>query len=300
MDITFTPDRAPESQQDLKRIPPSARVDHEQIKQAIVTYEKARDDELAKRRDAIAAEQALPEAEHADALALAQAQMADRKDPGPKHRTKALDAIAETRRQHAASLLVLADAIRDVSKAFAEHADSWQASLEAERDKLREAMGELLTGWERLWHALQVNTSCRAIGKGTTVPPSAFVSSFRAPRVRDGNVVEVADVLAGLRDLAKPMPPKTNVVENKPIGHTPPSRQPYSGMGSQAVALGAHRDPDKVREWVEQDEADARTRGAAMSDSRRQERLARADQRHAEREAQREADNEAAALDGGR
>ena len=208
-DIVYLPDVTPERQPELRQIPASANVDHPLLHAALKRYEEARSAELSSRRDATAAAQALPEAEHADALALADAQAAGSKDPGDKHRQRALASIAEGRRQHAASKIALARAVEAVVVAFETHGADWSADLERERDELRAEAVVQLDAFEAVWRQLQRNASARAIARGgVTQNPAIFVQALRVPRVRDGGVIDVADVLTGLRDLAKPEAPR--------------------------------------------------------------------------------------------
>lgn len=219
LDTSYDPTQIPERQHHLRLLPSSEQVDHPELKDALQHYEQSRAQELSKRRDATAAEQALPDAENADALALADAQAQGAKDPGDKHRQKALSKIAEGRRQHAAAKITLARSLAAVATALDKHCDEWQAALVDERDQLRGAMGELLDGWERLWGQLQRNSANRALARGSgSQSPSLFASSFSVPIVRDGSMIQVADVLSGLRDLAKPERPKSGAVENVEIG----------------------------------------------------------------------------------
>jgi hypothetical protein len=300
---SYGPAERAERQHELNTIPASGIVDQRELKAALVAYETAKADERAARLTAEVAEQGLPESEYADALALADAQAAGEKDPGAKNRTKALNAIAEARRQHAASKITLARAVDAVTDSFNEHAAGWESELEAERDQLRSTAGELLDGWERVWRMIQRNAACRSMAKGSRVgaSPASFASRFKVPQILDGDVIQVEDVLAGLRDLAKPEQPRTDIVANVELGadptrqqHTPPSRQPFAGMGSSPQMLGGRVPQERVDAWVEKDAAEARA--AAMSPERRAERQARADERIAQREAQREADNEAAEM----
>jgi hypothetical protein len=78
----------------LKAIPsPDLVGDHKEIHGAIVEYEKALATEHEARRTAVQAEQDLGEADHLDALALADATAAGKKDPGDKNRQQQLAAI---------------------------------------------------------------------------------------------------------------------------------------------------------------------------------------------------------------
>lgn len=295
--FVYDPQATPESQHHLTRIPPSARVDHPKLKAALERYETARKEEHAKRLDFNQGELELPAAQYRDEQALATAKSAKKADPGPVEEEKQLALIRECRRQHGASKILLQQAIEGVNTAFSEYGDEWEAALVKERDQLRSTMSELLDGWERLWSQLQVNTANRALLAGTGTPQantSVYASSFRAPRVVDGSVVQVADVLEGLRSLAAPEPAKDNVVENVPVGQTPPSKQPFAGLGSQQVPLGRRVAPEAVRKFQERDEAEARARAVGLSDERRQERMARAGQRRVDREIMADVDREAA------
>ena len=142
-------------------------------------------------------------------MALADAQAANRKDPGAKHRTAALDGIAEARRQHAAAKIQLSRAVDAVAVAFERHGEEWATDLERERDELRAEAAEHLDGFEASWRKLQRNTSSRLIARGgRTQEPSVVTSSLRVPLVRDGGIIAVADVLAGLRELGQPEAPR--------------------------------------------------------------------------------------------
>ena len=196
-------------------------------------------------------------------------------------------------------MIALARSLDDLREAFVQHGPAWEQSLVDDRDQLRGAMASALSAWEGLWARLQVNTANRSLARsGQAQAPELFSNSFRAPTVRDGNVVLVGEVLAGLRAFAQPEQPNENAVENAEIGaeptrHRPPSQQGFASAGASSVAFGPTRPPEAVQAWVEQDEAEARSRGAALSEERRQERLARADQRTAERAEQRQQDREA-------
>jgi hypothetical protein len=272
-DLAYDPQQTPEAQHQLRQIPPAERVDHPELKAALEHYEQAKADEHTKRRDAIQAEQDLPDAERLDALALADAQAEGKRDPGGKHRTKALDAIAEARRQHAASVITLQRAVEAVVIAFRQYGSEWEASLDKERDQLRSQMAEALDRWAGLHVKLQANSANRAIPRGSaTQSPSLYADSIKVP-VRDGDVIYVADVTEALRDLAKPQDPNKQAVENLELGaeptrHRPPAEQPHFSGGG-AVQMGARRDPALVQAWVEQDEAEALARGAALTEKRR-------------------------------
>jgi len=53
--------------------------------------------------------------------------------------------------------------------------------------------------------------------------------SFGSPQIRDGDVVQVGNVLAGRRELGKPQPVRTDVVENITPRDVPRSRQSFAG-----------------------------------------------------------------------
>ncbi len=149
-----------------------------------------------------------------------------------------------------------------------------------------------------MWGELQKNSANRSIGGPVgRQAPAIFAGSFQVPLVRDGDVIMVEDALEGLRGLAAPSEPKDGAIANVTLGAEPtPLKATFAGLGSQPVALGAPSDPEAVQRWVEADEKEARQQGAALSEARRQERLARADARKAELQEMRDADREAAEL----
>ncbi len=186
-------------------IPPSGRVDHEPLKVAIVTYEEARRAEHEARQAHVQLLQELPAAEYKDEVGLADAREHGKADPGPKNAERHRKAIAEAKRDWGASKVTLARAVEAVTEAFAEHGEEWSAELEVERAELRAEVGELLDGVEAVWRKLQRNAAARVVARGGHAQdPSVFTNSFRVPRVKDGSVVDVVDVLAALRDLARP------------------------------------------------------------------------------------------------
>jgi hypothetical protein len=292
LDVIFDPTQRPEAQQvELRKIPHSERVDHPELKAAIERYEKARIEEKKRRDDFVEAEgPELERAREADAQALAAAIQAGKADPGPRNERKAETNLAEARRQHAAAKLLLGQAVDGIVAAFDEYGDAWQRDLEAERDGLRSAMEELLAGWERSWRQLQQNSANRAIGRSSGVEsPSLYAASITAPRVADGGVIPVSEILERLRKLAEPQKPRLDVVENQSPGDEP-------------TRHWMNRD-ERIRAWQERDEAEARARAeslAAYGGSERldraavkRERLQRAAERRADREAQREAERKA-------
>jgi len=281
-----------------RKVPSSETIDHPKIKAALAAYEVARADELAKRQDYVQAEQELGAARSKDQQALADALAAGKADPGNKAERKQLALIDESRRHYGASTLLLGQAVTAVQDAFAEHLAEWERQLEAERDELRAEAAKVLDEFERVWGGLQRNAAGRAICRGDHMQsPSLFLDSFRAPTVRDGDVVFVADVLGGLRSLAAPQTPSKSAVQNLQVGGEPTIRpltkSPYAGAGASTQSLGARRDPTKVQEWVERDEAGARSVGETLAAERRAARLARRGERAAQREAQRDAESEA-------
>ena len=182
MDIAFNPNERPERQYDLNKIPAASTVSHPGIREAIESYEAARADELARRRDAIDAEQKLPEAEQLDAVALADAQAANRKDPGAKHRQQALDAIAETRRRHSAAKVTLGRAVSNVGHALDEFGGEWRAALEIERDELRATAGARWTnssGSTRDFNSTPAPATSLAAARRRTRPVSPTASKPR-------------------------------------------------------------------------------------------------------------------------
>jgi hypothetical protein len=271
LDVVFDPDVRPEAQHHLRLIPPSAQVDHAELKSALEHYEQALQGEHEARRTHVQLDLELPAAEYKDEVALADAREKGKPDPGPKNAEQHLKAIAEAKRDWGARKIALGRAVERATEAFSQRGDEWEVSLLDERDKLRGVMSELLDGWTRLWGELQRNTANRALARGSATyqSPSVFASSFRVPRVHDGSVIQVADVIEGLRSLAAPQEANQSAVENlepgaEPTRHAPPSKQPFAGAGSQTVALGAVRDPLRVREWVERDEAAAREAAEAV------------------------------------
>jgi hypothetical protein len=288
--LVYDPEQRPEAQHHLRAIPPSSRVDHPMLNTALVEYEKARAAEHEGRLAHVQAEQEVPAAEWKDEEALADALAAGRKDPGPKHADAHRLVVQEAKRRHGAAKITLQRAVENVSNVFGQHGDEWQQTLESERDAVREQLGRAIDEVTEQWTALQLNASNRALmsSQGGAQDPSVYAASFRAPMVRDGNVVQVADVLEGLRQLAAPEKPNPGSVENAEVGAEPsrhaPPRRPFAGMGGSSQSLGPVRDPEKVLAWVEKDEAEALERAAALSEGQRNERMARADSRRAERE----------------
>jgi hypothetical protein len=299
-ELTFDPQQTPEAQHQLRQVPPAERVDHPKLKAALESYERARKAEHEARLTHVQLEQELPAAEWKDEEALANAREKRAKDPGPVNADRHRAAIAEAKRDWGARKIALARSIEAVREAWATWGDEFEASLLKERDKLRGAMGELLDGWQRLHVELQRNAANRAIARGSASQSvTLFADSIKVPQVRDGDVIFVADAVAGLRDLAKPQAPNDRAVENleqgaEPTRHVPPAQQPHFSGGGP-VQMGARRDPAVVREWQERDEAEALARGAALTDEKRQERMTRVASRQAEREARREAEDEAIA-----
>ena len=268
----FDPDMTPAARDKARRqtlaelaraIPPADRVDHPAIRAAIETYEAARAAELEARQMFVQAEQELPAAQYRDEVSLATARERGRKDPGPVEEDKQLVLIREARRQHGAAWVTLTRSVAKVREAFAKHQADWEASLVEERDRDRASFAALLDEVEAVWHRLQANASNRSIAAGRpTQSPSLFASSLKVPAIHDGDVVHVVDVLAGLRDLAKPEEPKTGGVENLELG-ADPTRLPLRGS------------PAAVRQWQQRDEAEARERAAhkpARSGGRRVDR----------------------------
>ncbi len=203
-------------------VPASHRLTHPELKAAVEHYEKARHEEKVAHEAHAQAEQTLPDAERRDEEALADAAEQGKPDPGPKHREAQERAIQAAKRQHGASRIALARSVERVQQAFAEHSADWQRSLEQDRDNLRAMMSELLDGWQHLHGQLQTNSALRALARGEhAMSEKVYAHTFEAPRLLDGNRVYVEDVLAGLRDLAKPQTPNTQAAENVRLGEEP-------------------------------------------------------------------------------
>jgi hypothetical protein len=237
LNAVYDPEVRPEAQMSLKAIPSAGRVDHPELKAALGAYEKAREAEQESRRAHTQAEQELPAAEYNDEVALADAREKRKADPGPVNAERQQKAIAEAKRDWGARKIAVGRAVEAVVTAFEEHGDAWVASLDDQRNEIRKAMAVKLDEWSGLWARLQVNVANRAAVEGRVAQsPAVFASSFRVPLVRDGSVIEVADVLDGLRGLGAPTEPEP---EAKPEPrHTPPSRHPFASAGAQTVALG--------------------------------------------------------------
>jgi hypothetical protein len=282
-DIRYDPhaaDPRPEIVPSLKLIPAADLVEHEGIREALDRYHAARADELAKRRAFEESEAELQAAREADQQALAAAIEAGKADPGGKHERRAADNVDESRRQHGASKLILAARVDDVREAFAAHAEEYGHELEAERDQLREELGQQLDRVETTWHKLQRNSKARSVarGSGAQIAEDFYANTLRVPMVQDGDVVLIGDVLRGLRGIAEPRPENTQAVENIPVGAVPPSNQ--SGQ-----MLGAQRPAQAVRAWQERDEAEARQSAAALEIWERATERVETRQRRARREA---------------
>ncbi len=140
LDVVFNPHERPEVQHQLRVIPDSARVDHEQLKTALQLYEGARKAEREARQALAQLETELPTAEHQDQIALANARVAGAKDPGGRAAERHRKAIDEAGREWGASKILLGRSIENVVQAFAEHGDAYEAELLDERDRLRSAM----------------------------------------------------------------------------------------------------------------------------------------------------------------
>lgn len=289
-DIAFDPDERPETQAALRNIPPSSQVSHPGLKLALVAYEKAIVEEREARQLHVQLEQELPASEYQDELALADAREKGKPDTGAKNAERALKAIAEAKRDAGARRIALQRAVEAVVAAGQEFGPAYETTLIEERDSLRSVISELLDGFERSWRALQVNASNRAIARGSSVTqkPEFFADSFRAPMIRDHDVVSVADVLAGLRGLAAPEKPK----EAEPVQHRPLSQSPFASAGSSSQSLGRTVPDEQVAAWARKDAAEAR-QSAGLTEERRAERQGRAESRKAAREAVNDSDLEA-------
>jgi hypothetical protein len=226
LDVTFEADQRPEKQNQLRRIPPAEQVDHPELKAALTRYEEARAAERETRQTHVQLDQELPAAEYRDEVALADAREKGKPDPGSRNAERHQKGIAEAKRDWGARKIGLARAVEAVVSAFDQHGDDWEASLLEQRDQLREKMAAKLEEWTGLWKVLQVNTANRAVCRGSgTQSPSLFSGSFRVPRIQDGDVIQVADVLDGLRGLAAPQEPNRSAVESLELG-VEPSRHP--------------------------------------------------------------------------
>jgi hypothetical protein len=281
--LNFDPSDRVQADQVAKRIPPAELIGHQQIREAIERYEKAREDLNVKRRDETQAEQNLPEAEQLDALALADAQEQGAKDPGVKHRKRALDEIAEARRQHAAARITLERAVAGVSAAFEQSGDEYENQLHAEAEKLREAAGELLEGWERIHADLQRNAANLAIGSGFIRPVSSFLGSISGP----GGVMPVTDALARLKALGAPPEPKPQQLYE---------HRRHPGQTSVLKETQDRRHPGQTETPVDQ-QAHAEQRAVQEADRAegreiRERRIASGADIRARREAQRDAERE--------
>jgi len=258
-DLAFAVNERAEAQHQLKRIPQNTRVDHPELKTALKQYEQARADEHETRLAHVQAEQELPAAQYRDEQALAASKSAKKPDKGPVEEEKQLALIRETRRQHGAAKILLESAVSKVVEAFSEHGVEYEESLLTHRDELRDVLSDLLAGVEKVWGELQTVVANLAIGTGSQAPVSAYVTGMKISRILDGDVIQIVDVLQGLRDLAKPVE-----------GEERPQR------------LTAQ---EKVTAWARSDEQEGRARGAGLSDERKAERAARADAVRARREA---------------
>jgi len=257
-DLVFDPNDRPAAQMSLKKIPLAARVDHPKLKITLAAYEAARIAEHDARLTHVQLEQELPASEHADEVALADAREKGKKDPGPIAADRARRAVSEAKRDHGARMIALERSVQNVVQSFEDHGADYEAHLTFQRDDLRGVLADLLAGVDRVVGELRVTVANLALGSGSQAPTSAYCTAIKVPRVMDGDVVAVADVLQGLRDLAAPADK-----EDRP---TRPTVQ------------------EKVTAWARSDEAEGRARGAGLSE-RKAERSARASSARAGREA---------------
>ncbi len=279
----------PERQPGLAKIPPAERIDHPEIKAAIVACDEAIKVELEARRAHTQAEQELPAAEYKDEVALADAQAAHRKDPGPINAEKHAALIADLKRRHGAAKITLQRAVERVVEAFEQHGDDWRATLEEERDAIREQMGRSLDEFSELHGQLQVTAANLAIGGSAARAPASFVATVRAPRVGDGNTLHVTDVIEHLRGLGEPQQTKAGVVENA---------DPTVLVTQNGNRVVDHK--ARIERWVDQEAEAAQSHAAseaaadkAAFGSTREARLARAEEARERRMLQRDADRDA-------
>jgi hypothetical protein len=262
--VSFNAAEAPHRQQQLKSIPAAALVDHPAIKSAIEKYEKALADEHEARLTAVQTEQDLGEADQLDALALADAIAAGKKDPGDKNRQQQLAAIQETRRHHQASVILLQRAVEGVSGGFAEHGQEYEEDLREAREALREQMGRALDEFAGLLGLLRRNSAALRIGQDANLRgPRAFLSAVTLPQ---REFLSPEEILEKLRVLGAPPKPKEPGVQHRRAPHQTPA--------------------------VEIEPEDGRP-SSKLSAARRQERMQRAAERAGHRQAQRAADDEA-------
>jgi hypothetical protein len=220
LNVHFDPDMRPESQHQLRLIPASTRVNQPEIKAALVAYEKAREAEHEARLAHVQAEQELPAAEFKDEQALADAQaVAGKKDPGPVHADKQRALIRDLKRKHGAARITLQRTVATIGDVFDEHGDAHEAQLQQQGDELRGRIASHLDGFSSAWTELQQNRAALAVGSHSGhLPPSMYAASIPAPRAQDGGVIAVSEVVELLRKLGEPREPRTDVVENVPLG----------------------------------------------------------------------------------
>lgn len=256
----------PRKQQGLKAIPSSTIVDHAEIKTAIEQYEVRLAEEHDARLAAVQAEQDLGEADHLDAVALADAIAADKKDPGDRNRQKQLVAIQDARRRHQATVVLLQRAVEGVVAAFAEHGASYEAELREQRESIREQIGHALDEVGGLIELLRRNSACLQIGgvQDRLLRPDVFLTGVEVPRGREALSPE--ELIEKLRALGAPTQAKAQVQHR---------RAPHNPLPNVEAEL--QRDPE----------------ASVLTAQRRAERMARRSSRAAERQARLEAENEA-------
>lgn len=279
----------PERQPGLAKIPPAERISHPEIRAAIAAFDEAIKVEHEARRTHTQAEQELPAAEFKDEQALADAQSAHRKDPGAVNAEKQAALIRDLKRKHGAAKITLQRAVLAVKEAFEQHGDDWRATLEAERDAIREQMSRSLDEFSELHRRLQVTSANLAIGGSAARAPASFVATVRAPRTGDGNTLHVAEIVEHLKQLGAPQQTKAGVVED--VDPTVLVTQ----NGNRVVDHKA-----RIERWVDQEAEAAQSHAAseaaadkAAFGSTREARLARAEEARERRMLQRDADRDA-------
>jgi hypothetical protein len=231
-------------------LPPADRVDHPEIKAAIIACNRAIDAERTTRQDHVQAELELPASEFKDEQALADAQAAGKKDPGPVHADKHRALIRDLKRRHGAAKITRNRAQAAVTAAFEEHGDEWEARLNEQHDALREQISHTLDEFQALHQQLVANNANREVGTPATerVPEQRVESFGVAPNT---HVLPVAEVVARLRALGEPKQPKTT-------GHTE--------VGGKLQWNGVAVDrKQRIKEWNDADDAAAREQAAALA-----------------------------------
>lgn len=224
-------------------IPPAELVDHHpEIKAAIENYEAARDRELELRRAATQAEQELGRAEHLDSIALADAMERSAKDPGERHREAQLKVIADARRQHKASAIVLERAVDRVRAAFEEHGDEYEHSLHEEYETLREAMCAQLDSYADLLRQLRRNVSALRIAGGPV--PSLDRVFFVGQKRPNGEDLWLSpeELLEKLRELGAGSEPAPRGSEHRLAPFQTPTVEPENGRPAAVMTAQCRED----------------------------------------------------------